>query len=213
MGSSEADALALPNEKPQHTVYVGEFQISRTEVTNAQYIKCVNAGVCPAPKNETYNRTEFTHRPVTDVSWYDATTYAGWVGGRLPTEAEWEKACRGTDVRIYPWGNAAPTGELLNYDRPIAGSIRNAGSYPKGKSPYGVLDMAGNVWEWISSEERGYPYVDNDGREGSYGGRRVLRGGAYYDVAANVRCAVRISNLPDDRYQGFGFRVVMSAAK
>ena len=109
MGSDDADTLALDNEKPQHQVSVEGFWLSRTEVTNAQYVNCVNAGVCAAPGNEDYKRVEFANRPVTDVSWHDANAYAGWVGGRLPTEAEWEKACRGTRGRSYPWGDKPPT--------------------------------------------------------------------------------------------------------
>jgi eukaryotic-like serine/threonine-protein kinase len=211
MGSDQTDPLAFPEEKPQHQAHVEGFWISRTEVTNAQYALCVEAGVCTAPDNQNYNRAEFADRPVADVSWQDANAYARWAGGRLPTEAEWEKACRGTDARIYPWGNEAPTDKLLNYDVPIGGAAIDVGSYSQGASPYGLLDMAGNVWEWTSGEFHGYPDAEKDGREDAEAAKRVLRGGAYYEIAANVRCAVRIWNLPGNRYKGFGFRVVASA--
>jgi formylglycine-generating enzyme required for sulfatase activity len=207
---SDGDPAASADEKPQHRAHVKDFWISRTEVTNAQYALCVEAGACTAPDNQDYDQLEFANRPVADVSWQDANAYARWAGGRLPTEAEWEKACRGTDARIYPWGNEVPTDKLLNYDVPIGGATTDVGSYSQGASPYGLLDMMGNVWEWTSSEFRGYPYAEKDGREDADAAKRVLRGGAYYEVAANVRCAVRIWNLPGDRYKGFGFRVVAS---
>jgi formylglycine-generating enzyme required for sulfatase activity len=209
MGSDDADTLALDNEKPQHQVSVEGFWLSRTEVTNAQYARCVNAGVCEAPGSQNYDQVEFADLPVADVSWHDADAYARWVGGRLPTEAEWEKACRGTRGRSYPWGDKPPTAKRANYNNP-AGAVTEVGSYPQGASRYGLLDMAGNVWEWTSSGLHDYPYKGNDGQESPDGGQRMLRGGAYYDVAQNVRCAVRVSNFPDLGYKGFGFRVVAS---
>jgi formylglycine-generating enzyme required for sulfatase activity len=207
---SDGDPFASANEKPQHRVYVEGFWISRTEVTNAQYARCVKAATCTAPNNQDYNRPEFANRPVADVSWHDADAYARWAGGRLPTEAEWEKACRRTDARIYPWGGETPTDKLLKYNDPGGGTTTDVGSYPQGASPYGLLDMAGNVWEWTSSELRDYPYQADDGREVPNAAGRVLRGGAFYDVAANVRCAVRIADSFGNPYKGFGFRVVTS---
>ena len=116
MGSGDADTDADDDEKPQHTVPVGEFWIMRTEVTNAQYLRCVEAGKCARPANARYDKPQFANQPVTDVDWDQANSYARWVGGRLPTEAEWEKACRGTDAAIYPWGSQPPPSpELLNY--------------------------------------------------------------------------------------------------
>ena len=206
MGSGAADAAAQAIEKPQHKVNVAGFWISRTEVTNAQYARCVVAGACAAPTNQEYPRAEFAARPVTDVSWHDANAYARWAGGRLPTEAEWEKACRGTDARIFPWGNTAPTSELACYSTSSASDV---GSYPKGASPYGLLDMAGNVWEWTSSLYRGYPYKADDGREDpNSGDPRALRGGSFWSGAQVVRCAFRFGSDPVSRYVDFGFRVV-----
>ena len=210
MGSGPTDAMAFPEEKPQHAVSVEGFWLSLTEVTNAQYLRCVQAGLCMPPDNKEYGRPEAARRPVTDVNWDQASAYARWVGGRLPTEAEWEKACRGMDARIYPWGNEVPTDKLLNYDGPTDGAATDVSSYSQGASPYGLLDMAGSVWEWTSSEYAGYPYRADDGRERPDAARRVLRGGAFYDVAVNVRCARRIPDLPGNRYKGFGFRVIAS---
>ena len=104
MGSGAADTDACDDEKPQHTVPVGEFWIMRTEVTNAQYLRCVEAGKCTQPENGRYDKPQFARQPVTDVDWDQANSYARWVGGRLPTEAEWEKACRGTDAAHLPVG-------------------------------------------------------------------------------------------------------------
>jgi len=103
-------------ERPQHPVTLDDYWIMRTEVTNAQYLRCVDAGTCdpPADSNRRYADAQFADQPVTGITWFQARDYANWVGGRLPTEAEWEKACRGTDGRTYPWGNQEPTGDLLN---------------------------------------------------------------------------------------------------
>jgi formylglycine-generating enzyme required for sulfatase activity len=211
MGSAENDTGALDNEKPQRTVPVDEFWIARIEVTNAQYLRCIDAEdhPCTAPNNHIYDKLESAKLPVTDVTWEQANAYARWVGGRLPTEAEWEKACRGTDARSYPWGNELPTDKLANFNDPT-GSVTAVGSYPLGKSPYGLLDMAGNVWEWTSSAPGDYGYIGSDGSESPDPSSRVQRGGAYYDIAANVRCAVRIWSRTGYGYKGFGFRVVVS---
>jgi formylglycine-generating enzyme required for sulfatase activity len=212
MGSDNADSSALDNEKPQRSVSVEGFWISRTEVTNAQYLRCVEAEghPCTVPGNDSYSKPESADLPVVDVTWEQANAYARWVGGRLPTEAEWEKACRGTDARNYPWGDELPTNELANYNRPKTGAVTKVGSYPLGESPYGLLDMAGNVWEWTSSQPGDYPYHKNGSRESPDAASRVLRGGAFYDIDVNVRCAVRIWNRTDQGYMGFGFRVAAS---
>ena len=194
------------------------YWIQRTEVTNAQYGRCVKAGEageadgCKPPDdgNIRYRDPQFARQPVAGVTWFQAQAYAAWAGGRLPTEAEWEKACRGTDHRTYPWGNQDPTGELLNFAGTGLLTWSAVGSYPKGASPYGALDMAGNVWEWTSSAYADYPYDPGAGREGPDANSRVSRGGSFYIDASSVRCAVRFNVSANDSNGNFGFRVVVS---
>ncbi len=158
------------HEMPQHKVYLDAYWIDRTEVTNAEYARCVNAGACKAPGQWTdqsherwYGNPKFDNYPVTIITYDQASSYCQWAGGRLPTEAEWEKAARGTDGRTFPWGNEldksrantcdkwcqAMSGHDPSVDDGYA-EIAPVGSYPDGASPYGVMDMAGNVFEYIT---------------------------------------------------------------
>ncbi len=225
MGSADSDPLAGGDEKPQTTVYLQAFWVDQTEVTNAMYAKCVQAGACQTPaagksttQNSRYGNSQFDNYPVTNVSWDSASNYCNWAVRRLPTEAEWEKAARGTDGRIYPWGDQAPDASLLNYD---IGNTTEVGHYPIGASPYGALDMAGNVWEWTSSLYRPYPYLANDGREDMRSrGRRVLRSGSFgskLDSPGDVRSAYRNGggddSLPDSQSPSLGFRCVSALAE
>ncbi|MFZ4659330.1 MAG: SUMF1/EgtB/PvdO family nonheme iron enzyme [Caldilineaceae bacterium] len=199
---------AVGDDEDQHEVTIGEFWLLRTEVTNWQYGECVQAGVCEAPDNNRWNKPQLRYWPVTDVSWHQANAYAKWRGGRLPTEAEWEKACRGTDARIYPWGNEPPTRELANFNF-NEGTMTDVGSYARGHSPYDLLDMAGNVWEWTSSQFQEYPYEADDGREEPTGdATRTLRGGAFGYFEYFVSCAYRLDSIPSLRLDFVGFRVL-----
>ncbi len=179
MGSNDGD------EQPVHTVTLDAFWIDKTEVTNTMYDACVQAGICDLPNVvDDCGNTSYGSHPVVFVSWFDAKTYCEWVDARLPTEAEWEKAARGTDGRPYPWGNANPTSQVANYDSNI-GDTSLVGKYPQGASPYGVLDMAGNVWEWVSDwyDENYYRTLLSDNPMGPTSGNyRVLRGGSWDNV-------------------------------
>jgi formylglycine-generating enzyme required for sulfatase activity len=149
MGSSDSDPDAADDEKPQHTVYLDAFYIDETEVTNAQYRACVEAGACNAPADTTdYDHADYAQHPVVYVSWGDADAYCLWAGKRLPAEAEWEKAARGTDGRTYPWGEGIDC-DHAQYSE-CGGRTVPVGSKAKGASLYGALDMAGNVWEWVA---------------------------------------------------------------
>jgi formylglycine-generating enzyme required for sulfatase activity len=207
------------DERPVHTLYLDAFWIDQTEVTNKMYVSCVDAGVCKestdtsAPAHSSYyGDAEYDNYPVINVDWNMAKTYCEWMDRRLPTEAEWEKAARGTDQRAYPWGNDAPNNNLLNYYLTMQGGTTEVGRYPNGASPYGALDMAGNVWEWISSLFKPYPYSAADGREDlSASGARALRGGAWSLNGTNVRSANRDGNSPSYTEHLIGFRCAMSA--
>lgn len=194
------------DSKPVHQVYVDSFWIDKTEVSINQYWACVNTAECSAAKI-TMN-VDSTHgaAPVTGVSWKDANDYCEWVEARMPTEAEWEKAARGTDGRTWPWGNV--------WDVTKAGSsqtLEPAGSHPDGASPYGALDMAGGAWEWVSDwwEPDYYshsPWGNPTGPEkGMY---RVLRGGSRLEERGIEQgtTSTRIWYLPSYRGDYFGFR-------
>ena len=203
---------------PLHIVHLDAFWMDQTEVTNEMYAKCVDAHVCIPPsqtKSHTrysyYGDPEFGNYPVIYVDWSMAKNYCEWAGRRLPTEAEWEKAARSTNASIYPWGNEAPKKNLLNYKWTEAGDTTEVGSYPKGVSPYGMLDMAGNVSEWVSSLYLAYPYSTNDGREDeSASGSRVLRGGGWNHIEPFVFSFGRSGNNPTESGNTSGFRCASS---
>ncbi len=199
MGSSEDERD--DGEHPQHKVYLDAFYIDKYEVTNAQYKRFMEATGHNAPSywgDENYNQPNL---PVTGVSWHDAVAYAKWAKKRLPTEAEWEKAARGTDGREYPWGNEwvdSRCNTKISDDG--YGVLAPVGSFPGDISPYGVIDMAGNVSEWVHDwSDRDYysrsPKRNPKGPE--EGIMRTLRGGNWDNaIEHHMRCATRDADLP-----------------
>lgn len=223
MGSNDGPA----DERPQHKADVAEFFVDRMPVTNAQFARFIGTAGIQAPDGQRWydvddgdariHRGEekwqadpgFENHPVAEVSWYGAVAYCTALGKRLPTEAEWEKAARGTEGRKYPWGSEAPDrtrahfGGGWNDTRPV-------GRFPKGASPYGVLDMAGNGWEWVSSAYVPYPYNPTDGREDMRRSAvRGTRGGGHDSSAEELTATHRgknVSRNPRSGHHNIGFR-------
>jgi eukaryotic-like serine/threonine-protein kinase len=208
MGSDSEERIRA-GERPAHEVEVAGFWMKQTEVTNAEYGRCVEAGACSAPSNGVWEEAARADHPVTHVTWEQANAYAAWVGGRLPSEAEWEHGCQGPVMQEYPWGEEAPTPELSNFHEHVGDTVA-VGSYPEGASPFGLLDMSGNVWEWTSSLDQPYPYVADDGREDAEAsGRRIGRGGSFYYTHHYLHCSARIGFNPVSPIPHLGFRTVL----
>jgi serine/threonine-protein kinase len=250
MGSADNDPQAAGDEKPQHQVYLDAFWIDQTEVTNAMFERFVSAtgfqteaenrgtglvldfklGIWKAaqganwrhPRGPTSDISGLGDHPVVQMSWNDAMAYCQWAGRRLPTEAEWEKAARGSDARIYPWGNQGVAGNLLNFadvklkmdwaDKNVDDGFQftsPVGNYPAGASPYGVKDIAGNAWEWVL-DWYGEDYYQNSPLENpkgpSSGYFRIWRGGSWVNTIINVRATNRSKSYPNNREDYIGFR-------
>jgi len=212
MGSEMDDPRADEDEKPSHTVFLDSYWIDRTEVTNRMYSKCVAAGICTSPAHSfRFLKSEYADHAALGISWIQAEAYCEWAGRRLPTEAEWEKAARGTDARIYPWGNKSPEPKLVNFDQQI-NDTTEAGIYPKGASPYGALDMAGNAWEWVADwyDPEYYAHSPASNPTGDdLGILRVLRGGDRDSNSDNLRVTERFWAFPG-RNDTDGFRCAKS---
>jgi formylglycine-generating enzyme required for sulfatase activity len=235
MGSDYAmDPYIWGGEVPAHDVYVDGFWIYRHEVTNAMYRDCVSEGDCQRTYEtgmylgvNYYSNSEYSNYPVVQVEWYQAKDYCEWAGGRLPTEAEWEKAARGEDGRLFPWGNETPTLNLINLcdelcpheehreewndGYPLSSPV---GSFPRGDSPYGAFDMAGNVWEWVSDwfQSDYYTVSPNKNPKGpSSGESKVVRGGSWYNMTDGVRTVSRTGIDPHDLRESVGFRCAVDA--
>jgi serine/threonine-protein kinase len=209
MGDTHGDGL--PNERPSSQVRVQAFWIDRTEVTFAQIARMTRATAAKPRLEKLRELRGKDQHPAIHVTWLDAAAYCRTVGKRLPTEAEWEFAARGTDGRRYPWGETwDPSRARIEEGGGGQGSAP-VGSYPGGASPFGAFDMAGNVWEWTSSLEKPYPYVATDGREDpSAPGPRVIRGGAWKMKPRALRTTSRHSADPATRAPIIGFRCAQS---
>ena len=220
MGSDRGDE----DERPAHRVMLSAFFIDQDEVTVAAYERCVAAGQCPAPRVRVGNADE----PVVWVSWQAAAAYCRFAGKRLPTEAEWEKAARGVDARRFPWGNNIdfPRGNFGNYrgegqcpNNP--GRLMPVGRFPGGASPYGVRDLAGNVWEWVADDYDPHyygrsPYRDPRGpgprsERSERMSRKVLRGGACCSMFGLPRTSNRLAFPADFADDDIGFRCAADA--
>ena len=202
------------NEAPLHRVFVRDFWIERHKVTNAEFAEFLNAtGLRPPGSEHRFDDDDpdarihlrdgrwtpdagFEHHPAVEVSWFGARDFCRWRGRRLPTEAEWEKAARGDDKRPYPWGSTSPSAELAVFGRPYNATDRGD-ARPRGKSPYGVEDLLGNVREWTASLLRPYPYRADDGREETEpftgAGQIVVRGASHDDPATMLSVTLRRS--------------------
>jgi eukaryotic-like serine/threonine-protein kinase len=199
------DVRRAPNEIPEHDVTLDAFWIDQLEVTNAMFALCVNAGGCTPPQDvksqrrpEYFNNPEFNDYPVIYVTWGQAKAYCEWAGRRLPTEAEWERAGRGDDFRTFPWGEDKANGLLANFNM-LVGDTSRVGTYPAGASPFGVLDMAGNVAEWVndiySSNYANAVTLNPTGPLTGSSFYRVVRGGSLGDAEINIRVSKRSSVL------------------
>lgn len=219
--NSSIDNQCYPDEKPQHKVYLDAFYIDKTEVTVGDYKKCVDAGVCKPPacySSRSWGKEGRENRPVDCVNWFKAKAYCEWAGKRLPTEAEWEKAARGTDGRKFPWGNepASCTYAVMRTSRAEGCGTANAwdvGSKPQGASPYGALDMVGNVAEWTADWYGAHYYKSSTDRNptGPSGSRwRVVRGASFFHRAGE-RASSRLSSTPSIGDYDIGFRCARSA--
>lgn len=217
--NASVDGECYDDEKPYHKVYLDTYYIDKFEVTVDQYKACVNAGKCTEQGITQWDSCNNSNpdrgnHAINCVDWNQAQSYCSYAGKRLPTEAEWEKAARGTDERKYPWGNQKVNCSFAILSEGGDGCGRNStwpvGSKPSGASPYGAMDMVGNVWEWTVDWEDGKYYSISPARNpqgpdsGSY---RVLRGGSWdNDNPRHFRASNRSSNKPSIVYARIGFR-------
>lgn len=228
MGSNDG----LPNERPEHPVELDAYYIDQYEVTLALYRKFLDSGMHDSPPTwDDEAATTVGDRPAIGMKWTDAEVYCKWAGKRLPTEAEWEKAARGTDARRYPWGSMQPFVDIANYNRGLwvseaitlaavtsgleGMSVRH-GLKEGGKSPYGLNHMAGNAAEWVA-DWYDRDYYQNSPKKNptgpAQGEKRVLRGGSWADLPLSLRVTARVSAEPEYEERTIGFRCAMGATQ
>jgi formylglycine-generating enzyme required for sulfatase activity len=241
MGAAANDPQAQAHEKPQHQVYLDAFWMDQTEVTNANFARCMAASACRPDVYESSTGTSVPYSLHPDYQDFPALVYEAdvaaaycrWAGRRLPTEAEWEKAARGTDGRSYPWGNELDcskasynacehTSKSENLSSPRCGSnahcpTKRVNDYPAGASPYGVLNMAGNVWEWVADWYSPVYYARSPAsnplgpEEGEF---KVRRGGGSKSLPQDLRVTARASGSPQHYFDGqMGFRCAVSVVR
>lgn len=198
------DVYRENDELPPHEVFISAFWMDQVEVTNGMYNLCVQAGDCRPPvetrsdnREEYFGNPEFQDYPVVYVAWYDANSYCQWAGRRLPTEAEWERVARGDDKRNFPWGDEFPNEYTANVEN-LVGDTSRVGSYAEGASPFGALDMAGNVWEWVADRYRPDYYGKSPAENPTgpsedevFNFYRVIRGGSFQEDGVNLRLTNR----------------------
>lgn len=213
---TQGDNTGEPDEYPERQARIDGFKIERTEVSNRAYRACVDAKACVASPFEDDDILGRDAHPVVGITWEDAVRYCKWIGRRLPTEAEWEHAARGPDLRRYPWqGGFEP--QRANTNDPADGFPKTApvDSFGEGASPYGLLNVAGNAGEWVSDYYDPTEYRTNSGSvsnpQGPDSGReRVVRGGTYSDPSYLVRVTARRAKLPTESDSAIGFRCAVS---
>lgn len=199
------------DELPAHDVWLDAFWIDILEVTNGMYMLCVQDKGCTPPRSwaserrpSYFNNEDFKDYPVVHVTWEQANSYCTWAKRRLPSEAEWERAARGDDFRNYPWGDEPPSEHYANFDRLVNDTSR-VGSYTQGASPFGALDMAGNVWEWVADYYaieyyKISPEKNPTGPEMKPSKLRVIRGGSFQDEGFDLRVSKRGAALGPNPY-------------
>ncbi len=221
--AGDISGIGYDDEKPAHLVHTGAYWIDRNLITNAQYASCPDTECTPPQELDSHKRPSgyygqlaYQDYPVINITWQQANDFCSWRGGRLPTEAEYEKTAGWNPQNgltlIYPWGNFSPTDQLANYDG-VDRDTTPVGSYPKGVSPVGAYDMVGNVWEWVSDWYSPTYYSDNQSWENptgpANGVEKVVRGGSWYTKnILHLRVSNRGKSIPDNVANEFGFRCV-----
>lgn len=229
IGKDGAPAVLIParafvagddENSPRRELFVDAFYLDRYEVTVGRYASFLKASgnVSPPEAWDSVDLKNGADLPVVGVDWQDANSYCQWVGRRLPTDAEWERAARGTDERKFPWGNESPTSEHARFAQKYQSAVyqdgvARVGSHPKGASPFGIQDMSGNAWEWVADWfSESFPAADRRNPKGpSSGTSKVLRGGGWYDQAERLASTKRMHANPEQRDNSIGFRCASDA--